>query len=163
MVWEPIEEITSGEEVLLHPDASPKMLVRYGRTSQSPSERLVSSEHQWDNSSSPVDRRCYCIQVRVMLGDGGSDQPPLAHAWRGCLITNILQEAWLEDGITEAVVLSPGQAILFFGRCSRNEGLPYHRARSIELGLGDPFNWAGRPTQIKENCAGRLLCHHWGC
>ena len=49
----------------------------------------------------------------------------------------------------EAEVPSPGGTILFFGRYSRNEGLPYHRARNIEFGLGGPFNWAGRPTQIE--------------
>ena len=38
---------------------------------------------------------------------------------------------------------------MFFGRCSRNEGLPYCRVRNIEFGLGGPFNWAGRPTQIE--------------
>ena len=74
---------------------------------------------------------------------------PLSHAWGGCLITNILEEAWPEDWITEAMVLSWGEAILFFGRCSMNEGLPYHRARKIEFGLGGPFNWAGKPTQIE--------------
>ena len=84
-----------------------------------------------------------------MWGEGGGDQPPPSHAWGGCLITNILQEAWLEDWITKAVVLSPGEAILFFGRHSRNEGLPCHRARGIEFGLGSQFNWARRPAQIE--------------
>ena len=122
------------------PPCSPQMPFRFGITSQSPPERLVSSEHPWDH---------YCICVRAMLGDGGGDQPPPSHAWRGCLITDILQEAWLEDQVTEAMALSPGEAILFFSRCSRNEGLPYCRARNVEFGLGGPFNWAGRPTQIE--------------
>ena len=47
------------------------------------------------------------------------------------------------------MVLSPQEAILFLGRHSKNEGLPYHRARDIEFSLGGPFNWAGRPTQIE--------------
>ena len=47
------------------------------------------------------------------------------------------------------MVLSPGEAILFFIRHSRNEGLPYHRARDIEFCLGGPFNWARRPAQIE--------------
>ena len=85
-----------------------------------------------------------------MLGDGGGNQPPLSHAWGGCLITDILQEAWPEDQITKAIVLSPGEAILFFGRCSKNEGLPYHRARNVAFGLGGPFNWAGRSVQIED-------------
>ena len=51
--------------------------------------------------------------------------------------------------ITEAVVLSPGEATLFFGRYSKNEGLPYCRAKNVEFGLGGPFNWPGRPAQIE--------------
>ena len=94
-------------------------------------------------------RRCYCIQVRVTLGDGGGNQPQPPYAWGGCLITDILQEAWLEDCITEAMVLSPGQSFLFFSRCSKNEGLPYCRARDIEFGLGHLFNWARRSAQIE--------------
>ena len=65
-----------------------------------------------------------CIQERVILGDRGGNKPPPPHAWRGYLITDILQDAWPEDRITEAMVLSPGEAILFIGRHSRNEGFP---------------------------------------
>ena len=125
------------------------MPLRCRRTSQLPLKRSVSLEHQWDYSSTPEDRRHYCIQVTVTPEDGGGDQPPLTHAWGRCLINDILQEAWPEDWITEAVVLSPGKAILFFGRWSRNEGLPYHRARNDQFGLGGPFNWPGRPAQIE--------------
>ena len=84
-----------------------------------------------------------------MLGDRGSDQPPPPHVWKGGLIIDILQEAWLEDCITEAMVLSPGEPILFFSRCSKTEGLPYCKAREIEFGLGGPFNWAERSVQIE--------------
>ena len=84
-----------------------------------------------------------------MLGDGGGDQPSPFHVWEGGLITDILQEAWVEDHITKAMVWSPGEAILFFSRQSKNEGLPYHKARDVEFGLGGPFNWAGRSVQIE--------------
>ena len=70
MVQDLIEAIASMEEVL-----PPKMPFRFGRTSQLPSVRSVSSEHQWDHSITPEDRRCCCIQVRVMLGDRGGNQP----------------------------------------------------------------------------------------
>ena len=49
----------------------------------------------------------------------------------------------------QGIVLSPGEAILFFGRHSKNEGLSYCRARNVEFGLGGPFNWAGRSAQIE--------------
>ena len=67
---------------------------------------------------------CYYIYVRVTHGEGMSEQPP-PHAWSGSLIADILQEACPKDQITEAIVLSLGEAILFFGRCSHNEGLLY--------------------------------------
>ena len=160
MLWDPKEEIAPGKEVLSHPNTSPKMPFRFKRTSQLPSERSVSSEHQWDCSPTPQDRRHYCIQVRVILGDRGGNQPPPSHAWGGCLITNILQEVWPEDQVTEAMVLSPGEAILFFSRCSKNKELPYHRARNIEFGLGGPFNWAWRPAQIEALKTSMQEGHH---
>ena len=86
--------------------------------------------------------------------------PPPSHAWGGCLITNILHEAWLENWITKAMVLTPGEAILFFSRCSRNEGLPYCSARNVEFGLGGPSNWAGRPTQIEALRKSMQQGHH---
>ena len=131
------------------PRCSPQMPFRFGRTSQSPSERSVSSECQHNCSRTPEDRRHYCIWVRVTLEDRGGDQPPPPHAWEGCLNTDILQEAWPEDQITKAMLWSPGEAILFFGRHSRNKGLPYHRTRNVEFGLGGQISWAGRPTQIE--------------
>ena len=82
-------------------------------------------------------------------GDGGDDQPPLSHAWGGSLVTNILQEAWPEDQITETVVLSLGEAILFFGRHSRNEGLSYSRASAAEFGMRGLLNWARKLAQME--------------
>ena len=84
-----------------------------------------------------------------MLGDGGGDQPPPSHIWGGCLITDILQDSWPEDWKTKTIVLPPGEAILFFRRHSKNEGLPYHRERNIEFGLGGLLNWARRSVQIE--------------
>ena len=46
---------------------------------------------------------------------GGGDQPPPSHAWSGSLIADMFQHS-LKEQITKAVVLAPGEAILFFGR-----------------------------------------------
>ena len=83
------------------------------------------------------------------LGEGGGDQPPPPYVWEGGLITDILQEAWPDDCTTKAIVLSPGDTILFFSRHSKNEGLPYHKARDVEFGLGGLLNWAGRSAQME--------------
>ena len=60
------------------------------------------------------DQVCYCVHGRVTLGEGGGNQPPPPHAWSGSMIADMLQEG-LEEQITKAVVLGPGEAILFFG------------------------------------------------
>ena len=44
-VQDPMEEISSTEEVLLHSGTSPKLPFRFRPTSQSSSKRSVSSEH----------------------------------------------------------------------------------------------------------------------
>ena len=45
--------------------------------------------------------------------------------------------------------LVPREAILFFGRHSKNERLPYYRASNVEFGLGGPFHWARRSAEIE--------------
>ena len=92
---------------------------------------------------------CYCIHIRVTPGEGRDDHPPLSHIWSGSPTANILQEACPGDQITEVVVLVPGEAILFFGRHSLKEGLLYHNAQDVELGLRGPVNWSRRIVQIK--------------
>ena len=142
------------------PKCFPKMHFRFRITSRSPSERSVSPEHWWDQSPTPEDQRHYCIQVRVMLGNGRGDQPTLPHAWEGGLNTDILQEAWSEDCITKAVVLSPGAAILFFDRHTKNEGIPYCMARDVKFCLGGPFSWARRSVQIEASRKTMQEGHH---
>ena len=89
----------------------------------------------------------YCIHVSD-LGEGGGNQPPLSHAWSDLLIVDILQEG-LEEQITEAVVLAPGEAILFFEWQSCKEGLPLGSTRHVGFSLMDLTSWAGRAAQVE--------------
>ena len=151
---------TLSEDVSSHPGTSPRKPFRFRATGRSLSEKLVSSEPQQDCSPTPKDQRHYCGKIRVMLGDRGGDQPPLPHAWEGGLIADILQEAWPGDHITKAMVLSPAEVSLFFSRHSKNKGLPYHKARGIEFGLGGLFNWARRVVQIEASRKAVQEGHH---
>ena len=47
------------------------------------------------------------------------------------------------------MVLVPGEAILFFGRCLHNEGLLYRNTWDVELSLRGPITWAGRTVQVE--------------
>ena len=85
------------------------------------------------------DQMCFCIHIRLTLGEEGGDQPPPAHAWSGLLIVDMFQEG-LEEWINEAVVLASGEAVLFFGWQSLNEGFPLGNAKDVRFSLTGPIN-----------------------
>ena len=64
------------------------------------------------------------------------------------VIVNMLQDG-LEEWITEAVVLAPGEAILFFRWWLLKEGLPLGDARDVGFHVPGPVNWAGREAQVE--------------
>ena len=47
-------------------------------------------------------------------------------------------------GLTEAVVIGPGRAILFYGRCSMGEGLKVDEARDAAFLLTGAGTWVGK-------------------
>ena len=53
--------------------------------------------------------------------------PPPSHSWTAPLVEDMLQEA--RTGHTEAVVIGPGRAVLFYGRCSMGKGPKADKAR----------------------------------
>ena len=58
----------------------------------------------------------HCLEIWVTLTDELGDAPPPLHTWIAPVVEDMLQEA--RAGLTEAVVIGPGRAILFYGRCS---------------------------------------------
>ena len=48
------------------------------------------------------------------MGEEEVISPQLSHAWSGSFIADMFQKG-LEEQITGAVALAPGEAILFFG------------------------------------------------
>ena len=63
----------------------------------------------------------------MTLTDELGDTPPALHAWTAPVVEDMLQE--VRAGLTEAVVIGPGRAILFYGRRSMGEGLKADKAR----------------------------------
>ena len=66
----------------------------------------------------------------------------------------------LEEWITEAVVLSPEEVILFFRRWLLKEGHVLDDARDDGFHLGSPANWAGREAQV-EMMVSTVQEGHW--
>ena len=52
--------------------------------------------------------------------------PPPSHSWMAPLVEDMLHHA--RTGLIEAVVTSPGRAVLFYGRHSMGEGLTADQA-----------------------------------
>ena len=129
------------------------MPFRFTQSSRLPSACFLLLDNQWAYSTAPDDWTCYCVHLRVTLGDRRLINPPPSYTWSGSLITDILQEACPGDQITEAVVLVLGEAILFYGRHSLQEGLLYHNAQDVKLDLRGSVNWAGRivPEEVTIN------------
>ena len=78
----------------------------------------------------------------MTLTDELGDVPPPPHAWTAPVVEDMLQEA--RAGLTEAVVISPGRAILFYGRHLMGEGLKVDKARDAAFLLTGAGTWVGK-------------------
>ena len=97
----------------------------------------------------------YCLSIQVTLTDELGDVPPPLDSWTTPVIEDMLRET--RAGLTEAVVVGPGKAILFYGRCSLGEGLKVDKARDATFLLTGAGAWVGKlaylttdPMTLKE-------------
>ena len=84
----------------------------------------------------------HCLEIQVTLTDELGDVCPPSHAWTAPVVEDTLQEA--RAGLTEAVVINPGRAILFYGRQSMGEGLRVEKARYAAFLLTGAGTWVGK-------------------
>ena len=85
----------------------------------------------------------------MTLTDELEDTPPPSHTWTSPVVEDMLQEA--RAGLTEAVVIGPGRAILFYGRCSMGEGLKVDKARDAAFLLTGAGMWVGKFAYLTTN------------
>ena len=115
----------------------------------------IKSISLWTISCLSIDKITLYLKIRhviasmwVTLGEGGGNEPPPSHAWRSSLLVDMFQGG-LEEQITEAVVLTSGEAVLFSGWWLCKEWLPLGSTRDIGLSLTGPISWAGRAVQVE--------------
>ena len=82
------------------------------------------------------------IQVTLTEELGTVSPPP--HAWMVSLVEDMLY--YSRTGLTEALVTSPGRAIIFYGRCSMGEGLSLGKVRDTAFVLMGAGTWVGKPA-----------------
>ena len=85
----------------------------------------------------------------MTLTDELGDVPPPSHSWMGPVVEDMLQGA--RAGLTEAVVISPGRAILFYGRHLKREGLKADEARDATFLLTGAGTWVGKLAYLTAN------------
>ena len=62
----------------------------------------------------------YCLGIQVISTEDGGATPP-SHAWQVPVVEDMVCDG--KSGLTKAIVMGPGQAVLFYGRWSLGEGL----------------------------------------
>ena len=91
----------------------------------------------------------YCLSIQVTLTDKLGDVLPPLHTWTVTVVEDMLQET--RGGLTEAVVIGPGRAILFYGRHSIGEGLKVDEARDATFLLNGAGTWVGKLAYLTAN------------
>ena len=69
----------------------------------------------------------HCLEIHVLLTEELGAVPLPSHSLRAPLVEDMLQD--IRTGLTKTVVIGPGRAVLFYGRCSLGEGLTADEAR----------------------------------
>ena len=108
-------------------DSSPSCL-----PSWSPARRLLSSH---PNTK-------HCLEICVTLTEELGAVPLSSHSWMAPLMEDMLHDA--RTRLTKAVVIGPGRAVLFYGRCSMGEGLMADKSRDATFLLTGAGMWVGK-------------------
>ena len=84
----------------------------------------------------------YCLSIKAILTDELGDVPPPPHAWMVPVVEDMLRD--VRARLTEAIVIGPGEAILFYGKCSMGEGLTVDEARDATFSITGDGTWVGK-------------------
>ena len=88
----------------------------------------------------------YCLEIQVTLTEELGAISPASHSWTAPMVEDMLHEARI--GLTKAVVIGPGRAVLFYGRHSMGEGLTVDEARDAAFLLTGAGTWVGKAAYL---------------
>ena len=147
--WSDLEDRLSGTNLQLEghvdmPSQSEKDPRESGALDSSPSHSPSWSPAGRPLSNHPNTR--HCLEIHVTLTKELGAVPLPSHAWMAPLVEDMLHDA--RTSLTKAVVMGPGRAILFYGRCSLGEGLTLDEARDAAFLLTRVGMWIGKPAYL---------------
>ena len=88
----------------------------------------------------------HCRGIHVTLTEETGAVPPPPRAQTVPLVEDML--CYGRMGLTEAVVMGPGRAVLFYGRWSMGEGLSLGEARDATFTFTGGGTWVGKPAYL---------------
>ena len=88
----------------------------------------------------------YCLEIHVTLTEETGVVPPPSHAWTVPLVEDMLHHA--RSGLTKAMVMGPGRAVLFYGRHSLWEGLSPGESSDTTFMLTGMGTLVGKPAYL---------------
>ena len=91
----------------------------------------------------------YCLLIKAILTDKLGDVLPPPHAWMAPVVEDMLRD--IRARLTEAIVIGPGEAILFYGRRSMGEGLTADEARDATFLITGDRTWVGKLAYLTAN------------
>ena len=91
----------------------------------------------------------YCLKIHVTLTEELGAVSPPSHSWMAPLMEDMLCDA--RTGLTKAVLIGPGRAVLFYGRHSLGEDLTIDKARDATFLLTRAGTWVGKPAYLATN------------
>ena len=87
----------------------------------------------------------YCLGIYVKLGT----VPSPSHAWSVPLVEDML--CYARTGLTEAVVMGLGRAVLFYGRQSLGKGLSSGELKDTAFVFTGVGTWVGKPVYLAKD------------
>ena len=100
--------------------------------SQSPARKLTPD---WSETH-------YCLEIQVTCTKDGGATPPPPHMWQVAIMEDMIQNS--KSGLTEAIVTSPGRAILFYRWQSLGEGLSLGEVQDATFTSSGAIGWVGK-------------------
>ena len=92
----------------------------------------------------PNTRHCLGIHMTLTKETGAAPPPP--HTWMAPIVEDML--CYDRTGLTEAIVMGPGRAVLFYGRWSMGQGLSLGKARDAAFTLTGAGTWVCKPAYL---------------
>ena len=91
----------------------------------------------------------YCLGIQVISTEERGATPPPPHAWQVPVVEDMLCDG--RPSLTEAIVMGPGQAVLFYGRQSLGEALSLGEVRDAMFTLSWTISWVCKQAQLNAN------------